>query len=201
METYIATVRKSYSCYGIGKTCEGSLLDLDRTYMSMALRLAVEAAEEGEVPVGAIAVKDGRILGKGRNRTESLHDPTAHAEMEAITAAANTLGDKRLDGVTLYVTLEPCPMCTGALVLARVERVVYAADDPKAGACGSLMRLHDDPRLNHQFIITAGVMAEEAGVLLQQFFSKLRIGNSQTTAGNNGKPQGGETGNPEQRPT
>lgn len=151
------------------------MLDLDRTYMSMALRLAAEAAEEGEVPVGAVAVKEGRILGKGRNRTEALHDPTAHAEMEAITAAANALGDKRLDGVTLYVTLEPCSMCTGALVLARIERLVFAADDPKAGACGSLMRLHDDPRLNHNFLVTSGVMAEEASALLKEFFRRKRL--------------------------
>ncbi len=150
------------------------MLDLDRMYMGMALQLAAEAAEEGEVPIGAVAVKEGRILGKGRNRTEALNDPTAHAEMEAITAAANALGDKKLNGVTLYVTLEPCAMCAGALVLARVERVVFAAEDPKAGACGSLMRLHDDPRLNHRFLITSGVMEEESNALLRRFFQQLR---------------------------
>jgi len=150
------------------------VIDLDHIYMSMALRLAAEAAEQGEVPIGAVVVKEGRILGKGRNRTEALNDPTAHAEMEAITAAANTLGDKRLDGATLYVTLEPCPMCAGALVLSRIERVVYAAEDPKAGACGSLMRLHDDSRLNHQYIVNAGLMAEESSALLKEFFRRLR---------------------------
>jgi len=150
------------------------VLDVDRYYMQMALKLAAEAAEAGEVPIGAVAVKDGRILGKGRNRTEALHDPTAHAEMEAITAAADALGDKRLDGVTLYVTLEPCSMCAGALVLARIERLVYAAADPKAGACGTLFRLHDDPRLNHRYLVTSGVMEEEASYLLKEFFRRLR---------------------------
>lgn len=152
------------------------MLDVDRYYMQMALKLAAEAAEAGEVPIGAVAVKDGRILGKGRNRTEALHDPTAHAEMEAITAASDALGDKRLDGVTLYVTLEPCSMCAGALVLARIERLVYAAADPKAGACGTLFRLHDDPRLNHRYLVTSGVMEEEASFLLKEFFRRLRTG-------------------------
>jgi len=149
-------------------------LNLDRYFMGIALKLALEAAEAGEVPIGAVAVRDGQILGKGRNRTEATNDPTAHAEMEAITAAANALGDKRLEGVTLYVTLEPCSMCAGALVLARIERLVYAAEDPKAGACGSLYRLHDDPRLNHRFSITNGVLAEEASELLRSFFRRLR---------------------------
>ncbi|MCB2200945.1 tRNA adenosine(34) deaminase TadA [bacterium] len=142
--------------------------------MGMALKLALEAAEDGEVPIGAVAVKEGRVLGKGRNRTEATNDPTAHAEMEAITAAANTLGDKRLDGVTLYVTLEPCSMCAGALVLARIERLVFAAEDPKAGACGTLYRIHDDSRLNHSFKVTSGIMAEEASHLLKSFFRRLR---------------------------
>ena len=150
------------------------MLDPDLFFMGMALKLAVEAAEDGEVPIGAVAVKEGYVLGKGRNRTEATHDPTAHAEMEAITAAANTLGDKRLDGVTLYVTLEPCSMCSGALVLARIERLVFAAADPKAGACGSLYRIHDDPRLNHSFQVTSGVMAEESAELLRTFFKRLR---------------------------
>lgn len=150
------------------------MLDVDQYFMGMALKLALEAAEDGEVPIGAVAVKEGRVLGKGRNRTEATNDPTAHAEMEAITAAANTLGDKRLDGVTLYVTLEPCSMCAGALVLARIERLVFAAEDPKAGACGTLYRIHDDSRLNHSFKVTSGIMAEEASHLLKSFFRRLR---------------------------
>ena len=150
------------------------MLDVDQYFMGMALKLAVEAAEDGEVPIGAVAVKDGRVLGKGRNRTEATNDPTAHAEMEAITAAANTLGNKRLDGVTLYVTLEPCSMCAGALVLARIERLVFAASDPKAGACGTLYRIHDDPRLNHSYHVTSGVMEEEDSHLLKTFFRRLR---------------------------
>lgn len=150
------------------------MIDRDSHYMRMALKLAEEAAREGEVPVGAVAVREGAILGKGRNRTEALHDPTAHAEMEAITAAANALGSKRLEGVELYVTLEPCTMCAGALILARVKRVVFGADDPKTGALGSMHRLHDDPRLNHQFQVRGGVLAEEAGELLRSFFQHLR---------------------------
>lgn len=152
-------------------------MDLDEHYMGQALKLAAEAAEAGEVPVGAVAVLEGRIIGRGRNRIEALHDPTAHAEMEAVTAAADAIRDKRLNGVTLYVTLEPCAMCTGALVLARVERVVYAASDPKTGACGSLYSLHDDSRLNHRLQLTAGVLAEEASLLLTVFFKRLRKGN------------------------
>jgi len=151
------------------------VIDFDEHYMRQALKLAREAMAEGEVPIGAVAVVEGEgIVGKGRNRTEALGDPTAHAEMEAITAAADALGDKRLTEVTLYVTLEPCAMCAGALVLARVKRLVYGAEDPKAGACGTLFRLHDDPRLNHRFAVTQGVLADEASALLSEFFRRLR---------------------------
>ncbi len=150
------------------------MINFDETYMRKALVMAREAFVAGEVPIGAVAVCEGVVLGRGRNRTESLHDPTAHAEMEAITAATNALGDKRLEGVTLYVTLEPCTMCAGALVLARVDRVVYGAADPKAGACGSLARVHDDPRLNHQFQVTSGVLEEECSAMLKVFFKQLR---------------------------
>jgi len=150
------------------------MIEMDSIYMAMALQLAREAAKDGEVPVGAVAVKEGKVVGKGRNRVEALNDPTAHAEIEAITAAANTLGSKFLDDVTLYVNLEPCPMCSGALVLSRVGRVVYGADDPKTGSCGSLYRLHDDPRLNHTFHVHSGLMAEESKELLGEFFRKLR---------------------------
>jgi len=146
----------------------------DEIYMQQALRLAREAAEDGEVPVGAVIVRDGQILGKGRNRREALNDPTAHAEMEAITAAAFAIQAKQLDGATLYVTLEPCPMCAGALVLARIERVVFGAVDPKAGALGSLYRLHDDPRLNHRFLITQGVLEEQCSQILVDFFRHIR---------------------------
>ncbi|MBZ0264277.1 tRNA adenosine(34) deaminase TadA [bacterium] len=142
--------------------------------MQQAIQLAREAAEDGEIPVGAVAVLDNRIIGRGRNRTELLHDPTAHAEMEAITAAANNLENKRLEDVTLYVTLEPCPMCAGALVLARVRQVIYAVEDSKTGACGSIYRLHDDPHLNHQFVVRSGVMKDESTFLLDEFFKKLR---------------------------
>jgi tRNA(adenine34) deaminase len=150
------------------------MIDLDRLYMEMALRLADEAAREDEVPIGAVIVKDGKVIGKGRNRTMLLNDPTAHAEMDAITAAANTLGERYLNGATMYVTLEPCPMCAGALWLARIERLVFAAADPKAGAIESLYRLHDDPRLNHQYKVTSGVLEEQASGMLKDFFEKKR---------------------------
>ncbi len=150
------------------------MINLDESYMRKALVLAREAYEAGEAPIGAVAVKDGVVLGRGRNRVEGLHDPTAHAEMEAITAAADALRDKRLEGVTLYVSLEPCTMCAGALVLARVERVVYGAPDPGAGACGSIARVHDDPSLNHRFLVTSGVMEAECAHLLKAFFKQLR---------------------------
>ncbi|MCB2211689.1 tRNA adenosine(34) deaminase TadA [bacterium] len=142
--------------------------------MDMALHLAEEAARDDEVPIGAVVVKDGRVIGKGRNRTITLNDPTAHAEMEAITAAANTIGQRYLNGATLYVTLEPCPMCAGALWLARIERLVYAARDPKAGAVESLYRMHDDPRLNHRYPVTAGILEEQSAELLREFFAKKR---------------------------
>ncbi len=150
------------------------MIDLDRLYMDMALHLAEEAARDDEVPIGAVVVKDGRVIGKGRNRTITLNDPTAHAEMEAITAAANTIGQRYLNGATLYVTLEPCPMCAGALWLARIERLVYAARDPKAGAVESLYRMHDNPRLNHRYPVTAGILEEQSAELLREFFAKKR---------------------------
>ncbi len=152
------------------------MFDLDEFYMRKALAQALEAYKDGEVPVGAAAVFEDQILGLGRNRVEMLSDPTAHAEMEAITAAANKLGDKHLTGVTLYVTLEPCPMCATALVLARVNRVVFAADDPKMGACGSVYRIHDDPALNHRFYVSSGILEEESRELLRTFFASRRTG-------------------------
>jgi tRNA(adenine34) deaminase len=128
------------------------------------------------VPVGAVAVLDGRIVGRGANAREASHDPTAHAELVAIQDAARTLGRWRLTGVTLVVTLEPCAMCAGAMVLARIDRLVYGASDPKAGAAGSLMDLSADPRLNHRFPVERGVLAAESSDLLRSFF-RARRGN------------------------
>jgi tRNA(adenine34) deaminase len=124
-----------------------------------------------------VAVLEGRIVGRGANARESARDPTAHAELLAIQEAARTLGRWRLSGVTLVVTLEPCTMCAGAMVLARIDRLVYGAPDPKAGAVGSLMDLSQDPRLNHRFPVERGVLAEEAGELLRAFFRARRGGN------------------------
>lgn len=147
---------------------------LDEQFMRMAIDEAVAAAEHDEVPVGAVVVKDGRVIGRGRNQREQLTDPTAHAEMLAITAAADALGDWRLEGCTLYVTLEPCVMCAGAIVQARIERLVYGIEDPKAGACGTLYNVIDDARLNHRVACTANVLAADCRDLLQAFFAKQR---------------------------
>ena len=145
--------------------------------MKEALSLAAEAGKAGEVPVGALVVgPGGEVLGRGRNRPVSSSDPTAHAEIVALREAAARTGNYRLTGCTVYVTIEPCPMCAGALVHARVERLVYGAPDPKAGACGSLMNIVGDPRLNHRVEVTAGVMEEEARALIQGFFRKRRKG-------------------------
>lgn len=142
--------------------------------MHVALELASQAAARGEVPVGAVVVLDGRIVGRGANGTEARQDPTAHAEILALREAAGRLGSWRLTGATLYVTLEPCAMCAGASVLARIERLVYGADDPKAGMCGSLENLVQDPRLNHRIEVVRGVAAGEAGELLREFFRHRR---------------------------
>ena len=142
--------------------------------MAEALRLARGAGEAGEVPVGAVALHEGRAVGRGANRREADRDPTAHAELVAIREAARTLGRWRLTGVTLVATLEPCAMCAGALVLARVERLVYGASDPKAGAVGSLLDLSTDPRLNHRFPVERGLRADECAALLREFFQARR---------------------------
>ena len=147
---------------------------VDEKFMQAALREAEQAAEEDEIPIGAVVVLSGRIIGRGYNQREKLHDPTAHAEMLALTAAAADVGDWRLSGCTMYVTLEPCPMCAGAIVLARILRLVFGSHDPKAGACGTLYQLHDDPRLNHRVPVTTGVMADECGDVLRAFFQRLR---------------------------
>ena len=149
-------------------------MDQDERWMRLALKEAERAYEEDEVPVGAVVVYEGRVIGRGHNRTEGLKDPTAHAEILAIGAAANYLDSWRLEGTTLYVTLEPCAMCAGAIVLARVDRLVFGAYDPKAGACGSLMNIVQDPRLNHRVEVRAGVLEEACGSLLKSFFQKLR---------------------------
>ena len=146
----------------------------DELYMDLALRQARTAFDEDEVPVGAIVVHRGRVIAKAYNQREALSDPTAHAEMIAITQAAAARGSWRLDDCVLYVTLEPCAMCAGATVLARMARVVYGADDPKAGACRTLFRIADDPRLNHRAEIVSGVRADECGALLSEFFARKR---------------------------
>lgn len=148
---------------------------IDVSMMRRALELAREAMAAGEIPVGAVVVKDGRIVGEGFNLREARNDPTAHAERLALTRAGQALGSWRLDGCTLYVTLEPCPMCAGAVVQARIARVIYGADDPKAGACRSLYRLADDPRFNHRAVLTPGVLKEECGEILTQFFLERRL--------------------------
>jgi len=142
--------------------------------MELALRQAERAYEEDEVPVGAVVVLDGQVLGRGYNQNERLKDPTAHAEMLAITAAANTRGDKRLDGCTLYVTLEPCAMCAGAILLARIPTVVFAAYDAKAGACSTLYNLLEDKRLHHTVHVIPGVLDSKSQVLLKSFFGAIR---------------------------
>jgi len=144
-------------------------------YMRQALQEAEAAEGENEVPVGAIIVHDERrIIASDHNRREQLRDPTAHAEMLAITQAAEALGSWRLDHCTLYVTLEPCPMCAGAILQARIPRVVYGANDPKAGAVQSLFNLLDDARLNHRCSVVSGILAEPCGNILSQFFQRQR---------------------------
>ena len=136
--------------------------------------MAEAALAHDEVPVGCLIVHDGRIVGRAHNQREMLQDPTAHAEMIAITQAAEALGSWRLTGCTLYVTLEPCAMCAGAMVLARLDRLVFGAGDPKAGAVESVFKLLEEPRLNHRIKVTAGVRREECGAILTQFFRKKR---------------------------
>lgn len=146
----------------------------DEAAMDVALEQAGRAFDRGEVPVGAVVVSGGRIISRAHNLRESLSDPTAHAERLALTLAGEALGTWRLDGCTLYATLEPCPMCAGAIVQARISRVVYGATDPKAGACDSLYRLVADPRLNHRSALTRGVLADRCGAILTRFFEARR---------------------------
>ena len=146
----------------------------DIFYMKEALKLAVEAAEAGEVPVGAVVVCDGEIVGTGRNRREADKNALAHAEIEAINQACNTLGGWRLWKCDLYVTLEPCPMCAGAIINSRIKRVIYGADDAKAGSCASVVNLFDLP-YNHKPEITKGVCEDECASILKDFFKNLRL--------------------------
>ncbi len=146
----------------------------DETYMALALEEARAAEEIGEVPIGALVVCDGAVVARAHNRREIDHDPAGHAEFLAIREAASRLGRWRLSDCTVYVTLEPCPMCAGLMHQARVARCVYAAPDPKAGALGTLYDLHDDARLNHRFDVTSGVLEAESAAMLRLFFRRLR---------------------------
>jgi tRNA(adenine34) deaminase len=146
----------------------------DEQAMAVALEEAEQAGAAGEVPVGAVAVRDSQVIARAHNRREADVDPTAHAELLVLRSAAAAMGTWRLPDVTVYVTLEPCPMCAGGLVAARVGRLVFGAADPKAGACGSLYNLCADPRLNHELPVTHGVLAERAAALLADFFDQRR---------------------------
>jgi tRNA(adenine34) deaminase len=147
---------------------------VDRRFMAAAINQAEIAGENGDVPVGAVIVFENKIIAKGYNQRHQLGDPTAHAEIIALTAAAEHIGNWRLNGCTIYVTLEPCCMCAGACVLARLDRLVFGCDDPKAGACGSLYNIVQDKRLNHRIETTKGVMAEDCSRILQDFFRAKR---------------------------
>jgi tRNA(adenine34) deaminase len=152
--------------------------------MEFALKEAEEALSEDEVPVGAVIVWQDKIIGRGHNQIERLQDPTAHAEMIAITAAAASLNSRRLENCTLYVTLEPCPMCAGAIVLARIPLLVFGAFDPKAGACSTLYNIVNDGKLNHRVEMVTGVSADMCSDVLKRFFAKLRADASRQTSAN-----------------
>lgn len=146
----------------------------DAVWIKLALEEAALALLHDDVPVGALAVLNGEVIGRGHNRREADHDPSAHAEMIALREASQKIGYWRLDGVTLYTTLEPCAMCAGAMVLARLPRLVYATVDPKAGAAGSVMDILNHPHLNHHVSVSGGILADEAAALLVAFFARLR---------------------------
>jgi len=150
---------------------------IDERFMQAALLQAQIAEHNGDVPVGAVIVYENRIIAKGYNQRQQLNDPTAHAEIIALTAAAEHIGNWRLQGCSIYVTLEPCCMCAGGLLLGRLERLIYGCDDPKAGACGSLYNIVQDDRLNHRVEITKGVLADDCTAILQDFFRKRRLEN------------------------
>ncbi len=151
--------------------------ELDKFYMGLAMKEAQKALAADEVPVGAIVVHKNKIIGRAHNQTELLKDPTAHAEMIAITQACESLGARHLPGASVYVTLEPCPMCVGAMILARVERLVFGARESKTGACGSKVHLLADAKWNHHFKIEEGLLEFEAAAVLQEFFRKKRVRN------------------------
>lgn len=150
------------------------LLRDDAYFMQHAFNQGLKAWAENEVPIGAVIVRDGMIIGKGYNRVEGLNDPTAHAETLAITAATQNVGDWRLTDSTLYVTKEPCPMCSGAILLARVSRVVYALADPKMGCLGGAASIHELPRINHRIAVTIGVLEDDCRALIQSYFQLKR---------------------------
>ncbi|MDO9026752.1 MAG: tRNA adenosine(34) deaminase TadA [bacterium] len=150
------------------------MTDSDNSYMHRALKLAQKAALNNEVPVGAVVVYGGRIVGRGWNQVETRKDASRHAEIIALKQAAKKLGRWRLTGCTLYVTLEPCAMCAGAMVLSRIDRLVYAASDPKAGACGSVLNIVEDKRLNHRIVVDRGLLEKEASEMLKVFFKDKR---------------------------
>jgi tRNA(adenine34) deaminase len=147
---------------------------IDTIYMSEAIKEARLALEEDEVPVGAVVIYQSKIIGRGHNQVECLKDPTAHAEMLALTAATNYLGTKWLNGASLYVTIEPCSMCAGALVLARIRNLYFGAKDPKAGACGSVANIINHKKLNHRIRVKKGLLEEDCASLLKEFFRKKR---------------------------
>lgn len=157
-----------------------NILDFDERFMEQAIKEALKAFQADEVPIGCVIVHDGIVIGRGYNRTESLQDPTAHAEILAITSAAENLHSWRLSDCTLYCTIEPCAMCAGALVLARVERLVFGAFDPKFGACGSIYNIVQDSRLNHQMALSNGVLGDQCAAIMQEFFRKKRSGSRQS---------------------
>jgi tRNA(adenine34) deaminase len=152
----------------------GAIEQIDLNFMQAAIAQARAAENEGEVPIGAVIVRDGVVLATGNNRVLRDHDPSAHAEIVALRQAGKMLGNYRLDECDLYTTLEPCAMCAGAIIHARIRRLIYAADDPKAGACGSVLGVLNHPRLNHRLEIVSGVLAEESGAMLQSFFRARR---------------------------
>lgn len=173
--TDVGTLTRAGSLYyAKGAMQPMSPCDKDIRFMRHALRQAEAAWALGEVPIGSVVVHDGEIVGLGHNLRETDHDPTAHAEVIAIREAATHLGSWRLTGCTLYATIEPCPMCAGALVNARVDRLVYGAPDPKAGAVDTLFDIVRDPRLNHRVEVTAGILADECAALMRAFFRELR---------------------------
>lgn len=150
------------------------MVDDNTRFMQYAIQEAERARDVGEVPVGCVIVHEGEIIGKAHNQRETLQDPTAHAEILAITQAAAHMGSWRLEDAKLYVTLEPCPMCSGAIILARIAEVYFGATDPKAGTCGTLMNLLEDDRFNHNPALVSGLLADECGALLTDFFRSIR---------------------------